>query len=62
MGDCQNEDLRVQFDRRLKVKFLGSNLKKLKDLSGDWIDKVHRRKPPKRLTLDTDSSISDTCS
>ena len=22
MGDCQNEDLRVGFDRRLKLKFL----------------------------------------
>ncbi len=26
MGDCQNEDLRVQFDRRLKIKFLGSKV------------------------------------
>ena len=26
MGDCQNEDLRVQFDRRLKLKFLGSKV------------------------------------
>ena len=26
MGDCQNEDLRVQFDRRLKLKFLGSQV------------------------------------
>ena len=26
MGDCQNRDLRVQFDRRLKVKFLGSRV------------------------------------
>ncbi len=26
MGDCQNEDLRVQFDRCLKLKFLGSKV------------------------------------
>ena len=26
MGDCQNEDLRVNFDRRLKLKFLGSQI------------------------------------
>ena len=26
MGDCQNEDLRVRFDRRLKLKFLGSQV------------------------------------
>ena len=26
MGDCQNEDLQVQFDRRLKLKFLGSKV------------------------------------
>ena len=164
MGDCQNEDLRVQFDRRLKLKFLGSQvttdagllayreldetlgltqidaeslhdarlgsnkqhrlvpllrqsiysrlagyedvndaerlsvdpamrhvvggratladkhaastsevgrfetemlstrntLTALMDLSGEWIDKVHRRKPPKQLILDMDSSVSET--
>jgi hypothetical protein len=26
MGDCQNEDLRVRFDSRLKLKFLGSRV------------------------------------
>jgi hypothetical protein len=26
MGDCQNEDLRVDFDGRLKLKFLGSQI------------------------------------
>jgi len=164
MGDCQNEDLRVQFDRRLKLKFLGSkvttdagllayreldealglteippdllrdsrlgsnkqhqlvpllrqsiysrlagyedvndaeqlcldpamryvvggqatqsdkhaastsevgrfeteilsmkdNLKKLMDLSGEWIDKVHQQRPLKELILDMDSSVSET--
>ena len=27
MGDCQDKDLRVHFDRRLKVKFLGSQVR-----------------------------------
>jgi len=26
MGDCQNGALRLQFDRRLKLKFLGSKV------------------------------------
>ena len=26
MGDCQNEDLRLGFDSRLKLKFLGSQI------------------------------------
>ncbi len=26
MGDCQNEDLRVDFDRTWKLKFLGSKV------------------------------------
>ncbi len=25
-GDCQNEDLRVDFDCRLKLRFLGSQI------------------------------------
>jgi len=37
-----------------------SNLKKLMDLSGEWIDKVHQRKPPKELILDLDSSVGET--
>ena len=37
-----------------------ANIKKLMDLSGEWIDKVHGRKPPKRLILDMDSSVSET--
>jgi hypothetical protein len=164
MGDCQNEDLRVRFDSRLKLKFLGSqvttdagllayreldealgltamasevladsrqgsnkqhqlvpllrqsiysrlagyedvndaerlcvdpamrhvvggratlpekhaastsevgrfeteilstqrNLTALLDLSGQWVDQVHRRKPLKQLILDMDSSVSET--
>ena len=45
---------------QLLTSSTGSNLKKLMDLSGDWIDKVHQRKPPKRLILDMDSSVSET--
>ena len=37
-----------------------SHLTALMDLSGEWIDKVHRRKPPKQLILDMDSSVSET--
>ena len=37
-----------------------NNLTALMDLSGEWIDKVHRRKPPKQLILDMDSSVSET--
>ena len=37
-----------------------SNLKKLMDLSGEWIDKVHQQRPPKELILDLDSSVSET--
>ncbi len=37
-----------------------SNLTALMDLSGEWIDKVHRCKPLKQLILDLDSSVSET--
>jgi Transposase DDE domain group 1 len=36
------------------------NLTALMNLSGQWIDKVHRRKPLKQLILDLDSSVSET--
>ena len=32
----------------------------LADTSGQWIDRVHERKPPKWTTLDMDSSVSPT--
>ena len=37
-----------------------SNLTALMNLSGEWIDKVHRCKPLKQLILDLDSSVSET--
>jgi Transposase DDE domain group 1 len=36
------------------------NLLALADLSGQWIDRVHARRPPKGVILDMDSSVSPT--
>jgi hypothetical protein len=36
------------------------NFAALADLSGQWIDKVHQRRPPKMIVLDMDSSESPT--
>jgi hypothetical protein len=36
------------------------NLSALADLSGQWIDKVHARRPPRGVVLDMDSSVSPT--
>jgi len=36
------------------------NLAALADLPGQWIDKVHQRRPPKTIVLDMDSSESPT--
>jgi hypothetical protein len=36
------------------------NLAALADLPGQWIDKVHQRRPPKMIVLDMDSSESPT--
>lgn len=36
------------------------NLSALADLSGQWIDRVHSRRPPKGIVLDMDSSVSPT--
>jgi len=47
---------------RLETEILStrSNVKKLMDLSGQWIDRVHQRKPLKERILDLDSSVSET--
>jgi hypothetical protein len=34
------------------------NLSALADLSGQWIDRVHGRRPPRGILLDMDSSVS----
>ena len=36
------------------------NLSALADLSGQWIDRVHSRRPPRGVVLDMDSSVSPT--
>ena len=36
------------------------NLLALADLSGQWIDRVHARRPPRGVVLDMDSSVSPT--
>jgi len=36
------------------------NLSALADLSGQWIDSVHARRPPRGVVLDMDSSVSPT--
>jgi Transposase DDE domain group 1 len=38
----------------------GRNLSALADLSGQWIDRVHARRPPRGVVLDMDSSVSPT--
>ena len=38
-----------------------ANLVALTDLSGRWIDRVHRRCPLNGIVLDMDSSVSKTC-
>jgi hypothetical protein len=47
---------------RFETKWLSrpENLAALVDLPGEWIDKVHNRRAPKRIVLDMDSSESPT--
>jgi hypothetical protein len=47
---------------RFETKWLSrpENLDALVDLPGQWIDKVHRQRPPKTIVLDMDSSESST--
>jgi Transposase DDE domain group 1 len=47
---------------RFETKWLSrpENLAALADLPGQWIDKVHRRRPPRIIILDMDSSESPT--
>jgi Transposase DDE domain group 1/Transposase DDE domain len=47
---------------RFETKWLAAekNLSVLADLSGQWIDKVHARRPPRGVVLDMDSSVSPT--
>jgi hypothetical protein len=47
---------------RFETKWLSrpENLAALADLPGQWIDKVHKRRPPRIVVLDIDSSESPT--
>jgi len=47
---------------RFEAQWLASdeNLSTLIDLSGQWIDLVHNRRPPRGIVLDMDSSVSPT--
>src|SRR5208282_1073166 len=47
---------------RFETRWLATekNLSALVDLSGQWIDKVHGRRPPRGVVLDMDSSVSPT--
>jgi hypothetical protein len=47
---------------RFETKWLcrAENLAALTDLPAQWIDKVHQRRPPKKIVLDMDSSESTT--
>ncbi len=47
---------------RFETEWLASdeNLVALADLSGQWIDRVHGRQPPRTIVLDMDSSVSPT--
>ena len=47
---------------RLETEWLATeaNLAALAELSGVWIDRVHRRRPPDGIILDMDSSESPT--
>jgi hypothetical protein len=38
----------------------GKDLSVLADVSGEWTDRVHARRPPSGIVLDTDSSVSPT--
>ena len=47
---------------RFETEFLATdrNLAALADLSGRWIDRLHKRRPSKTIVLDIDSSVSPT--
>src|SRR5262245_18824424 len=47
---------------RFETQWLAApeNFAALADLSGQWIDLVHGRRPPRSIVLDIDSSVSPT--
>src|SRR6478736_2749873 len=55
-------DARTGKNGRFETRWLTAekNLSALVDLSGQWIDRVHARRPPRGVVLDMDSSVSPT--
>ncbi len=57
-GSAASPSQMGRFETRwLTVK---KNLSELANLSGQWIDRVHSRRPPRGIVLDMDSSVSPT--
>jgi hypothetical protein len=61
-AEVDNEAASMSVVGRFETETLStkSNLTALMNLSGEWIDKVHRHKPLRELILDMDSSVSET--
>ena len=55
---CASTSQMSRFETELLSK--DENLTSLADLSGLWIDRVHDRRPPVKIILDMDSSVSPT--
>jgi hypothetical protein len=62
LGGRRPGDHRLCCFGRFETKWLSrrENLAALANLSGQWIDKVHQRRPPKIIVLNMDSSESPT--
>jgi hypothetical protein len=56
--DARRRQARCRFETRWLTA--ETNLSALGDLSGQWIDRVHARRPPRGVVLDMDSSVSPT--
>ncbi len=61
-AEVDNEAASMSVVGRFETEMLSGrhNLTALMNLSGQWIDKVHRHQSPRELILDMDSSVSET--
>ena len=61
-AQADNEAASMSVVGRFETEILSQrcNLTALMNLSGQWIDKVHRHQPLRELILDMDSSVSET--
>jgi len=61
-AEADNEAASTSGVGRFETEMLSGrhNLMALMNLSGQWIDKVHQRRPLRELILDMDSSVSET--